>query len=83
MRVKEMQYVTAAKVLGFRNCKIIFNHILPSVMAPVIVISAANFAWAILLESGKSFLGLGAQPPIPSWSNIIIDHYTYIILAKP
>ena len=81
--VKEMQYVTAAKALGFGNFRIIFNHILPNIMAPVIVISAANFASAILVESGLSFLGLGAQPPIPSWGSIIKDHYSYIILGKP
>ncbi|RZK08821.1 MAG: ABC transporter permease [Flavobacterium sp.] len=81
--VKEMQYVTAARALGFGNFRIIFNHILPNIMAPVIVISAANFASAILVESGLSFLGLGAQPPIPSWGGMIKDHYSYIILGKP
>jgi ABC-type dipeptide/oligopeptide/nickel transport system permease component len=54
-----MQYVTAARALGFGDFRIIFNHILPNIMAPVIVISAANFASAILVESGLSFLGLG------------------------
>jgi peptide/nickel transport system permease protein len=78
-----MQYVTAARALGFSDFRIIFNHILPNIMAPVIVISAANFASAILVESGLSFLGLGAQPPIPSWGSIIKDHYSYIILGKP
>lgn len=81
--VKEMQYVTAARALGFSNVRIIVNHILPNIMAPVIVISAANFASAILVESGLSFLGLGAQPPIPSWGGMIKDHYSYIILGKP
>lgn len=81
--VKEMQYVTAARALGFGDFRIIYNHILPNIMAPVIVISAANFASAILVESGLSFLGLGAQPPIPSWGSIIKDHYSYIILGKP
>ncbi len=81
--VKEMQYVTAARALGFSNGRIILNHILPNIMAPVIVISAANFASAILVESGLSFLGLGAQPPIPSWGGMIKDHYSYIILGKP
>ncbi|MDD2985046.1 ABC transporter permease [Flavobacterium sp.] len=81
--VKEMQYVTAARALGFSNRRIILNHILPNIMAPVIVISAANFASAILVESGLSFLGLGAQPPIPSWGGMIKDHYSYIILGKP
>ncbi|OCB75197.1 ABC transporter permease [Flavobacterium crassostreae] len=80
---KEMQYVTAARALGFSDFRIVFNHILPNIMAPVIVISAANFASAILVESGLSFLGLGAQPPIPSWGSIIKDHYSYIILGKP
>lgn len=79
---KEMQYVEAAKALGFSNFRIIFKHILPNIMAPVIVISAANFAGAILIESGLSFLGIGAQPPIPSWGAMIKDHYSYIILGK-
>ena len=51
-------------------------------LAPIIVISAANFAAAILIESGLSFLGLGAQPPIPTWGGIIKDHYHYIIMDK-
>lgn len=79
---KEYQYVTAAKALGFNNYRIITKHILPNIMAPVIVISAANFAASILIESGLSFLGLGAQPPMPSWGSMIKDHYQYIILDK-
>jgi len=82
MSAKEMQYVEAAKALGFSTYRIIFNHILPNIMAPVIVISAANFAGAILIESGLSFLGIGAQPPTPSWGGMIKDHYSYIILGK-
>ncbi len=83
MGVKEMQYVTAAKALGFGDLRIIFKHILPNILAPIIVISAANFASAILIESGLSFLGIGAQPPTPSWGGMIKDHYNYIILGKP
>ena len=79
---KEYQYVTAARALGFNNFRIIVRHILPNILAPVIVISAANFAAAILIEAGLSFLGLGAQPPIPSWGSMIKDHYQYIILDK-
>ena len=79
---KEYQYVTAARALGFTNFRIISKHILPNILAPVIVISAANFAAAILIEAGLSFLGLGAQPPIPSWGSMIKDHYQYIILDK-
>lgn len=81
--VKEMQYVTAAKALGYNHFRIITKHILPNIMAPVIVISAANFASAILIESGLSFLGIGAQPPMSSWGAMIKDHYNYIILGKP
>lgn len=83
MSLKQTQFVTAARALGYKNSRIIFNHILPNSMAPVIVISAANFASAILVESGLSFLGLGAQPPVPSWGGMIKDHYNYIILGKP
>ncbi len=80
--IKQLQYITAARALGFHNFRIITRHILPNVMAPVIVISAANFAGAILIESGLSFLGIGAQPPMPSWGAMIKDHYAYIILGK-
>jgi len=80
---KEMQYVTAARALGYKDYRIITKHILPNIMAPVIVISAANFAAAILIESGLSFLGIGAQPPMASWGAMIKDHYNYIILGKP
>lgn len=82
MSAKKLQYVEAAKALGFSNSRIIFRHILPNITAPVIVISAANFAAAILIESGLSFLGIGAQPPTPSWGAMIKDHYSYIILGK-
>ena len=83
LSVKEMQYVTAARALGFSHFRIIVKHILPNCMAPVIVIAAANFAAAILIESGLSFLGIGAQPPTPSWGGIIKNHYHYIIMGKP
>ena len=80
---KQQQYVEAAKALGFSDFRIIFKHILPNIVAPIIVISAANFAAAILIESGLSFLGIGAQPPTPSWGAMIKNHYNYIILGKP
>jgi len=80
---KEMQYVTAARALGYNDFRIITKHILPNIMSPIIVISAANFAAAILIESGLSFLGIGAQPPMASWGAMIKDHYNYIILGKP
>ena len=83
LSVKEMQYVTASRALGYTNYRIIKRHILPNILAPVIVISSANFAAAILIESGLSFLGIGAQPPMASWGAMIKDHYNYIILGKP
>ncbi len=83
MSVKQRQYVLAARALGYSDIRIIWRHILPNALTPVIIISAANFASAILIESGLSFLGIGAQPPIPSWGSIIKDHYAYIVLGKP
>ncbi len=82
LSVKEKEYVQAARVLGFSDFRILRRHILPNVLAPVIVISAANFAAAILIESGLSFLGIGAQPPMPSWGSMIKDHYAYLIVDK-
>ena len=80
---KQRQFVIAAKVLGFNDFRIITKHILPNIISPLIVISAANFAASILIESGLSFLGLGAQPPMTSWGLMIKDHYNYIILGEP
>jgi len=82
LSVREKEYVEAARALGFGNTRIIFRHILPNVMSPVIIISAANFATAILLEAGLSFLGIGVQPPVPSWGTMIKEHYGYIIMDK-
>ncbi|MDC1063539.1 ABC transporter permease [Flavobacteriales bacterium] len=80
--IRELEYIEASKVLAYSPYRIITKHILPNVIGPVIVISAANFAAAILIEAGLSFLGIGAQPPIPSWGSIIKDHYSYIIMDK-
>jgi peptide/nickel transport system permease protein len=82
MSLCEKEFVEAAKVMGFSTGRIIFRHILPNVLGPVIIISAANFATAILLEAGLSFLGIGVQPPMPSWGTMIKNHYGYIIMDK-
>jgi len=78
LSIREKEYVEAARALGFSEFRIIFKHILPNILSPIIVISAANFASAILIEAGLSFLGLGAQIPTPSWGNMIREHYAYI-----
>ena len=83
VRVREMEFVEAAKALGYSPGRIIFHHILPNVMGPVIVISAANFATAILMEAGLSFLGIGAQLPMVSWGGMIRSYYPYITTSLP
>jgi len=80
MSVREKEYVEAGFALGFSNFRIMMRHILPNILSPVIVISAANFAAAILIEAGLSFLGIGVQPPTPSWGNMIKEYYSFIVL---
>lgn len=80
LSLREKEFIEAGRALGFSSRRLIFGHILPNVMGPVIVIAAANFAAAILIEAGLSFLGVGAQPPIASWGTMIKDHYGYIIV---
>lgn len=83
MQLKEMDYITAAKVLGYQDSRIIFRHILPNIAGPIMVIAAANFATAILVEAGLSFLGIGVQPPTPSWGLMIKEHYNFLIAGNP
>ncbi|MBR3528959.1 MAG: ABC transporter permease [Bacteroidales bacterium] len=80
LSIKEKEYVEAARALGYRTPRIIFRHILPNIMGPVIVITASNFATAILLEAGLSFLGIGVQPPMPSWGSMVKENYGQILL---
>ncbi|MFH1120380.1 MAG: ABC transporter permease [Bacteroidota bacterium] len=83
LSIREKEFVEAARALGYKNSRIILRHILPNTMGPVIVISAANFASAILIEAGLSFLGIGVQPPMPSWGTMVRENYAYIILDNP
>jgi peptide/nickel transport system permease protein len=80
MSIREKEFVEAGRALGFSNSRIITRHILPNILSPVIVISAANFASAILIEAGLSFLGIGVQPPMPSWGSMVKEYYSFIIL---
>lgn len=82
LSIREKEFVEACRALGYSGFRTIVKHILPNILGPVIVVSAANFASAILIEAGLSFLGIGAQPPIPSWGAMIKDHYGYIIMDK-
>lgn len=79
LSIKEKEYVEAGIALGYSHYRIITKHIIPNVLSPVIVISAANFASAILMEAGLSFLGIGVQPPTPSWGTMIKENYGYIV----
>ena len=83
MAIKEMEYVQAARALGLRNSRIILRHILPNILGPVMVIAAGNFATAIIVEAGLSFLGIGIQPPQPSWGLMIKENYNFIITHNP
>lgn len=80
LSVSEMEFVEAGRALGFSPNRIIFRHILPNIAGPIIVVAASNFASAILLEAGLSFLGVGAQPPTPSWGTMIKENYPYILM---
>lgn len=76
--IREKEFIEAGRAMGFTSGRIILKHILPNIMGPVIVICAANFASAILVEAGLSFLGIGTQPPQPSWGVMISDYKDYI-----
>ena len=71
LSLKEREFVLAAKALGASNMRIIFRHIMINSMSPVFVSAVFGVAGAILVESALSFLGLGVQPPVPSWGNIL------------
>ena len=78
--LKQVEYVEAARSMGFGDARIIIRHILPNIIGPILVLAASNFATAILLEAGLSFLGFGAQPPMPTWGSMIRENYAYIVM---
>ena len=80
MALRQVEFVEASTALGFSSSRTIIRHILPNIAGPILVVASANFASAILLETGLSFLGFGAQPPMPSWGGMIKEHYGYIIM---
>jgi len=81
LTLKERDYAVAARALGARNRVIIFKHILPNAMAPILVSATLGIAGAILTEAGLSFLGLGVQPPVATWGNILSEGRIYVLDA--
>jgi len=81
LSIREMDYVLAARCIGCSNSRIIFRHILPNAISPVLVAATLGIAGAILTESALSFLGIGVQPPTPSWGNILTSGKDYIEFA--
>ncbi len=79
MSVREMEYVQAARGLGYQNGRIILKHILPNIIGPIMVVAASDFASAILIEAGLSFVGIGVKPPTPSWGTMLNDHRAYLL----
>ena len=83
LAVRELEYIEATKALGYSHSRTIVKHILPNILGPVMVIAASNFASAIVIEAGLSFLGVGVQPPQPSWGLMIKENYNFIITNNP
>ena len=77
--LRETEYVEATRALGYKPRRIIFKHILPNTIGPIIVTGTAGLATAIIFEASLSFLGLGVQPPTASWGQMVFDGYKYIV----
>lgn len=82
LSLREKEYVEAAYSLGIGHFRIITKHLLPNTIGPIVVIAAADFATAIIIEAGLSFLGIGVQPPKPSWGSMLNEYYSYIGTSK-
>jgi peptide/nickel transport system permease protein len=84
LSLREQTFIEAARVLGVHHHRILLRHILPNVLPYIVVLATLNFAGIILLEAGLSFLGLGVQPPTPSWGNMLQQAQTYdVLVSKP
>lgn len=82
LQIREMEFIQAAQKLGISDYRIIVRHILPNIAGSIMIVAASNFASAILIEAGISFLGLGVQPPQPSWGLMIKENYAFLITHK-
>ncbi|MDR7482456.1 MAG: ABC transporter permease [Armatimonadota bacterium] len=81
LSVREREFVQAARVVGLRDGRIMLRHILPNVTAPVIVVATLELARVVILEAALSFLGLGVQPPTPSWGRMLADGRDFLATA--
>lgn len=81
LREKELEYTKAAKVRGASHFRIIYHHILPNVLSPIIVAATMSFSNAILAEAALSYLGLGVQAPNPSWGRMLSESQMYFMIA--
>lgn len=73
LSLREREYILAAKVLGLSDLRILMRHVLPNAVSPIRVSAVLALSGAIMTEAGLSFLGLGVQPPVPSWGNLLMD----------
>ena len=78
LALKSSEFVTSAKSMGASNFRILFVHILPNVIGPLVILASMDIPVVIAIESGMSFLGLGVRPPTPSWGSILNDGFTNI-----
>jgi peptide/nickel transport system permease protein len=78
LTIRQLEYVDAARALGARQVRVLLRHVLPNTLAPILVIVSSQFATMVLLESGLSFLGMGVQPPQPSWGGMLAEGRDYL-----
>ena len=78
LTIRHLEYVDAAWALGASQLRVVFRHVLPNTLAPILVIASSQFATMVLLESGLSFLGMGVQPPQPSWGGMLAEGRDYL-----
>jgi peptide/nickel transport system permease protein len=83
MQLRKREFILSAQITGFSHFRIMFKHILPNLFGTLTVLATTNFAAAILLEAGLSFLGLGVSPTTPSWGMMVKDNLGYLVMGKP
>jgi peptide/nickel transport system permease protein len=83
LSLRNEPFIQAARTMRFSSMRIITRHLLPNMIGPILVVASSIFASAILIEAGLSFLGIGVQPPEPSWGLMIKENYTYLLIHKP